>query len=107
MSRNNACFMLDNARIHKSDKVSRITTGYGFSFKFLFPYSYMLNLIENSFSKIKNGVKASLATEEGRALMEIISNGVSTITFEDCVDYFRYMFRNITNFAAEPPYIHH
>ncbi|KAF7685933.1 hypothetical protein CDIK_3318 [Cucumispora dikerogammari] len=77
-----------------------------FSFKFLSLCSYTLNLIENSFSKIKNSVKASLATGEGRALVELISNEVSTITSEDFGGYFTYMFRNITNSAAEPPYIH-
>ena len=66
----------------------------------------MLNPIENSFSKIKNSVKARFAAGEGGALVELISNRVSTITAEDCDGYFRYMFRNITNSAAEPPYIH-
>ncbi|KAF7674343.1 hypothetical protein CDIK_4534, partial [Cucumispora dikerogammari] len=106
MNRDNACFILDNARIHKSDEISRITTEYGFSFKFLSSYSYMLNPIENSFSKIKNSVKARLAAGEGGTLVELISNGVLTITSEDCEGYFRYMFRNITNSAAELPYIH-
>ncbi|KAF7685448.1 hypothetical protein CDIK_3802 [Cucumispora dikerogammari] len=97
MNRNNVCFIFDNARIHKLAEISRITTEYDFSFKFLAQNSYMLNSIENFFSKIKNSVKARLATEERETLVELISNKVSTITGKDCNGYFRYMFKNITN----------
>ncbi|KAF7684893.1 hypothetical protein CDIK_4358, partial [Cucumispora dikerogammari] len=67
----NACLILDNARIHKREHIQRIVSQYNYTFKFLSPYSYMLNPIENVFSKIKNGVRSKLRLGITGALSEI------------------------------------
>ena len=41
----------------QENRNERITSEFNFEYKFLSPYSYMLNPIENAFSKIKNGVR--------------------------------------------------
>lgn len=56
----NACLIFDNARIHIRDDISRITTRYSYSFKFLPQCFYMPNQIENAFSKIKNNIRSRL-----------------------------------------------
>ncbi|KAF7684921.1 hypothetical protein CDIK_4330, partial [Cucumispora dikerogammari] len=60
LNREGVCIILDNARIHREAEILRITNSYGYSYKFLSPYSYMLNPIENAFSKIKNEVRSQL-----------------------------------------------
>ena len=100
------CIILDNARIHKKDDIEIIVSQFNYTFKFLSPYSYMLNPIENAFSKIKNCVRSRLRTEENVILSEIILSEVNSITSEDCSGYFRYIARNITNCAAQIPYVH-
>ncbi|KAF7690775.1 hypothetical protein CDIK_2644 [Cucumispora dikerogammari] len=106
LQRNNVCLIMDNARIHKTSEIARITSEYGYTYKFLSSYSYMLNPIENSFSKIKASVRSRLVLGEGGSLADLICNAVSTITQNDCAGYFSYMFRNIIICAAEIPYSH-
>lgn len=102
----NACLILDNARIHRRDDIARITSQYNFEFKFLSPYSYMLNPIENAFSKIKNGVRSRLRLGATGLLSDLMLSETTTITSNDSAEYFGLMLRNITNCAAELPYIH-
>ncbi|KAF7685561.1 hypothetical protein CDIK_3690 [Cucumispora dikerogammari] len=101
-----ACLILDNARIYKLSDVAEIVTEYGYSFKFLSPYSYMLNPIEKSFSKIKNNIRSRIRMGEGGQLSELIQRSISTVGREDCDGYFRYIMQNIVNCAAELPYTH-
>ena len=101
-----ACLILDNARIHKRDDIERITSQFNYEFKFLSPYSYMLNPIENAFSKIKNGVRSRLRSGEIGLLSEMMLSEIGKITSTDSSGYFKFMARNITNCAAELPYIH-
>lgn len=102
----NACIILDNARIHKSEDIRRITEQFSFNFHFLSPYSYMLNPIENSFSKLKSCMRARLRTGATGSLSEMIISEIGNITSEDCAGYFRYVSRNITNAAAGLSYNH-
>lgn len=102
----NACLILDNARIHRKNDIERITNEFGYTYKFLSPYSYMLNPIENSFSKIKNGVRSSLRNSNDHALADLIMEEVGKITRNDSLGFFRHVSRNITNCAAEMPYCH-
>lgn len=102
----NACLILDNARIHKRDDMQNVTSQFNFEFQFLSPYSYMLNPIENAFSKIKNGVRSGLRSGGYGLLTEIILAETRNVTPADCSGYFRHISRNITNCAAELPYSH-
>uniref|UniRef100_A0A0N5BH91 Paired domain-containing protein n=1 Tax=Strongyloides papillosus TaxID=174720 RepID=A0A0N5BH91_STREA len=101
-----ACLILDNARIHKRNEIERITSMFNFDFKFLSPYSYMLNPIENAFSKIKNCVRSRLRNNDNGVLSDVIMSEINNITSTDCNGYFRYITKNITNCAAELPYCH-
>ena len=66
----------------------------------------MLNPIENAFSKIKNGARSRLRLGTNGFLSELILSETNTITPTDSTGYFRNILRNITNCAAELPYIH-
>ena len=101
-----ACLIFDNSRIHKRTEIERITLEFNFEYKFLSPYSYMLNPIENAFSKIKNGVRPRLRFDTNGFISELILSETNTITPTDSAGYFRNILRNITNCAAELPYIH-
>ncbi|KAI5153030.1 hypothetical protein ENBRE01_3094 [Enteropsectra breve] len=101
-----SCLILDNARIHRRADIQRITTEFGYEFKFLSPYSYMLNPIECAFSKIKNGIRSKLRSGVQGILSEMMLTEVESISPNDSAGYFRHILRNITNCAAELPYIH-
>lgn len=101
-----ACLILDNARIHRKSDIEKITTQFNFEFKFLSPYSYMLNPIENAFSKIKNGIRSKLRLGATGLFSELMMSETNSITAADSAGYFRYILRNITNCAAELPYTH-
>ena len=101
MQMQNACIILDNARVHKRESIQSIVNEFNFEFKILSPYSYMLNPIENAFSKIKSGVRSRLRIGETGILSNLILSEVRNVSSEDCVGYFRYDARNITNCVAE------
>ena len=48
---NGAWLILDNAHIHKTRELKEIMASSSYELKFLSPYSYMLNPIENVFSQ--------------------------------------------------------
>ncbi|KAF7691517.1 hypothetical protein CDIK_2544 [Cucumispora dikerogammari] len=102
----NACLILDNAQIHKREDIQRIVSQYNYTFNFLSLYSYMLNPIENVFSKVKNGVRSKLRLGITGALSEILLAETLNITSKDSNGYFRHILRNITTCAAELLYIH-
>ena len=89
---------MDNARVHKQDEIKKITSIFEFDYKFLSPYSFMLNPIENAFSKIKNGVRSCLITYSGATFSEIILSEVNNVNSN--------ITRNITNCAADLAYEH-
>ncbi|KAF7699536.1 hypothetical protein CDIK_1206 [Cucumispora dikerogammari] len=100
LNKDSICLIFDNARIHKEAEISRTTQLYGYSFQFLSRYSYMLNHIENAFSKIKIAVRSRLFMGVSSTLTKMIHNAFFTITPVDCSDFFRYMLKNITNCAT-------
>ena len=102
----NACIILDNARIHRCSELERITSEFGFTFAFLSPYSYMLNPIENAFSKIKNCVRSQLRTGTNGLLADLILTETQNVSIRDCEGFFRHISRNIVDCAAEIPYSH-
>ena len=92
----NSWVVMDNARIHKVEAVQNVCNQFGCSLQFLSPYSYMLNPVENAFSKIKNVVRNRLsATNPSERLDEIIYSGTLSITREDLNGYFEHMISNI------------
>jgi len=101
-----AVLIFDNAKVHRRENIEPAVREFEFNFKFLSPYSYMLNPIESVFSKIKNIVRARLRAGSTGALSDMVLEAVNEITPEDCSSYFRYMARNITNCAAGLPYEH-
>lgn len=102
----NACIILDNARVHRENEIRDLTREFGITYKFLSPYSYMLNPLENAFSKIKNIVKTRLGNEESHDLVTIILEAAGSITADDSAGFYRLMLRNITNCAAGLEYRH-
>ena len=77
--------IMDNARIHKTQELKDILHGYRYDMQFLSPYSYMMNPIENVFSKVKAEVRNMLA-ERGNeySLKEFIKAGIRKVIPDDC-----------------------
>ncbi|KAI5151647.1 hypothetical protein ENBRE01_2283 [Enteropsectra breve] len=90
---------MDNAKIHKVESVRNLIESAGHRLEFLSPYSYMLNPVENIFSKIKSLVRTQLAlrynTDNDIELQKLIDIAVSAITEEDCISYIMHMMHNI------------
>lgn len=84
--------IMDNARPHTSTATSDHIASLNSQVKFLSPYSYMLNPIEFSFSKIKSVVRQLDLTSENAH--EMIVRGIESITTEDCEGWYRFMRRN-------------
>ncbi|KAF7696496.1 hypothetical protein CDIK_1822 [Cucumispora dikerogammari] len=89
-----AVFIMDNARIHHSHVLKDFIRTQNINVKYLSPYSYMLNPIEFSFSKIKMIVRRSLSERYEGNFHELISIAVNSITAEDIKGYFRHIERN-------------
>ena len=92
----NAWLILDNAQIHKTLAIRNMFADTPYTLKFLSPYSYMLNPIENAFSKIKATAKSLLANSNGITLRNIIISGVESVQGEDCINYIFNMLNNIS-----------
>ncbi|KAF7685753.1 hypothetical protein CDIK_3498 [Cucumispora dikerogammari] len=103
----NVWLLLDNAKIHRRSSIAEICERYEFSFNFLSSYSYMLNPIENCFSKIKSTVRGRFAENTNMNLQNIIYGACNLITSEYCLGFYRYVNRNMVRCAAGLPYIHH
>jgi len=96
--------IMDNARIHKTEELRDITSNSPYQLKFLSPYSYMLNPIENVFSKIKASVRSLLRQRVSQqTLTSMIEEGVRTITQEDCTNYVMNVTRKLSVAASGQP----
>ena len=83
-----AWLIMDNARIHKTQELKEIIQDSLYQLEFLSPYSYMLNPIENLFSKVKAEVRNMFSESEGKySLKDLIETGVGTVTQSDCTNY--------------------
>lgn len=87
------CIYMDNARAHTANNTRNVMATLVNNTKFLSPYSYMLNPIEYSFSKIKAIIRR-LLTNEDSSLSNLIRNALSQITKENCEGWFAHARRN-------------
>jgi transposase len=102
---NGAWLILDNACIHKTRELQEIMASSSYELKFLSPYSYMLNPIENVFSKVKASAKRILSNTVGeQTLTAVIQESVGTVTQQDCANYVLNMMMNLTIAAAGQPF---
>jgi len=102
---NGAWLILDNAHIHKTRELQEIMASLSYELKFLSPYSYMLNPIENVFSKVKASAKRILSnTVVEQTLTAVIQESVGTVTQQDCANYVLNMMMNLTIAAAGQPF---
>lgn len=86
----NAIFIMDNVRFHKSETIISLINQNNYGLLYLAPYSPFLNPIENMFSKWKNIVKRANPVNEND-LMNAIHGGANLIREDDCNGYFRHM----------------
>ena len=91
----NCLIIADNATIHKTNEARTILNTNISDYTFLSPYSYMLNPVENIFSKVKSSVRSSLLFQTDPDLVTSIIRAIETITTEDCSHYYNHMLRNI------------
>lgn len=93
----NSWLIMDNARIHHTEIVREVFQNQNYVLHFLSPYSFMLNPVENIFSKIKAIVRRILSNNENAiTLSGAITEGVNSITPADCSGYMVNMMRNIS-----------
>ena len=85
----------DNATIHRTEEVRSLPNTEFSTYTFLSPYSYMLNPVEQIFSKIKSVVRSNMLYRSELPLVESITNRIEAITSEDCSNYYNHMLRNI------------
>ncbi|VDP11432.1 unnamed protein product [Heligmosomoides polygyrus] len=96
-----AWLIMDNARIHKTSELRRILEETSYELKFLSPYFYMLNPVENVFSKVRACVKRLLNnTTADRMRSSLIQEGIATVTQEDCAKYVLHMMMSLAIAAA-------
>ena len=85
----------DNARAHTSEYSKNVMRGLQNNTKFISPYSFMLNPIEFSFSKIKSLVKRMLSENTNElSIHDLIENAISQITSDDATGWYGLMRRN-------------
>jgi len=96
-------FVMDYARIHHHEVVKSVFEEFSHcncELKFLSPYSFMLNPIEKSFSKVKWSIRQSLAhlhlNNREIILEEEIENAIASLAENDLQNYFLDMFSNIS-----------
>jgi transposase len=81
--------VMDNLRVHKSERVRELIEREGVEVLYLPPYSPDFNPIEEAFSKIKNLIrKAGARVRE--ALIEAIGAALSEVSEEDTVAFFEH-----------------
>lgn len=89
--------IMDNAAIHKMEKTKITLQNAGLHLKYLSPYSYMLNPVEQVFSKIKIHVKNALQDATLRlTLGDHIKNAIDQVSNIDCMGYYMHMMRNVS-----------
>jgi transposase len=97
--------ILDNAVIHKGDEIRDIVASVGCSLKFLSPYSFMLDPVENVILKIKTYVRNTFPTIKTKGiLINQIRAGVATITDNDLRGFYTYMLENIYKSSMGLPF---
>ena len=69
----NICYILDNCPIHSHEDLSSISDNLSVKFKFLSPYSCMLNPIEEVFKDVKTNIKRMISITF-RDRIKLISN---------------------------------
>jgi transposase len=85
----NAVLIADNVPFHKANCVRELVEQNGHRLMFLPPYSPFMNPIENMFAKWKEAVRNNRPENE-EALIQLIEQGASLITRNDCDGYFRH-----------------
>ncbi len=81
--------VMDNLRVHKSERVRALIERAGVEVLYLPPYSPDFNPIEEAFSKIKNLLrKAGARVRE--ALVEAIGTALSEVSEEDALAFFEH-----------------
>lgn len=101
---NEPIFIIDNAKIHHYIGLASVLAENELVLKFLPPYSPMLNIIENCFSKWKNFVIRSEAKNESE-LFRLIESGFEIITASDCDGFYRKMLSAIVKSNAREEFL--
>lgn len=70
---NNICLVFDNCRIHSREDIEALCSAKHWAYRFLPPYSPMLNIIEECFSVLKASIKRCLAGDLREARLRIAS----------------------------------
>lgn len=88
--------VMDNVPFHKNTKIKDLIEVNGHELRFLPAYTPQFNPIENMFSKWKHYIRINEPKNEDE-LNVLISNGLLTITSNDCAGFFRNMLKEMRN----------
>lgn len=81
--------IMDNARPHKSQRVTEAIEGVGCTLVYLPPYSPDFNPIENMWSKVKACLRKACA-RTWDALVDAVRDALLAVTPEDCDGFFEH-----------------
>lgn len=84
---NNACIVMDNAKIHQGEMVREILEKAGAKLLYLSPYSPEFSPIENFWSKIKSILRKT-AARTYKDLIDGITNAILNVTKSDIRNWF-------------------
>ena len=84
---NNACVVMDNAKIHQGEIVREILENAGAKLIYLSPYSPEFSPIENFWSKVK-AILRKTAARTYKDLIDGITNAIFNVTQEDIRNWF-------------------
>jgi len=82
MEINNPCIILDNCPIHKNEEIDWISNNYDCEYRFLPPYSPMLNPIEEVIKDVKHDIKSQFADPLRSKILNIKSPQKGSRSFE-------------------------
>ena len=97
--------VMDNASVHKPNKVRECIEKRGYKCVYLPPYSPFLNPIEEFWSKVKFSVKRALF-DTGDTLTPRIMESCSKVTQEHCIGRIKHsisFFQSCLNFEKKKP----
>ena len=84
---NNACVVMDNAKIHQGEMVREVLEKAGAKLIYLSPYSPEFSPIENFWSKVKAILRKTVARTY-KDLIDGITNAMLNVTKEDIRNWF-------------------
>jgi len=97
INKNNFCYFMDNAIIHKSKKFNIFKNNNNLNVIYNAPYHSEFNPIENIFSMLRNEILRNNNSDLNK-IIKIINNFKININPTKISNIYKYAFNNLNNF---------